>query len=76
MKLFTFIREWWEERKYPEDVKELIRIKRKKIRSYKKKIKSSIKNGGTDHTIKHYRYLARKAKKELEGIKEHFKNKI
>lgn len=42
----------------------------------KKKIKSSIKNGGTDHTIKHYRYLARKAKKELEGIKEHFKNKI
>ena len=65
MKLFAFIREWREERKYPEEVKE--------IRSYEKKIKSSIKNGGTDHTIKHYRYLARKAKKELEGIKEHFK---
>lgn len=73
MEWFIYIRDWWEERKYPEDIKELIRIKRKKIRSYKKKIKSSLKNGGTDHTIKHYRYLARKAKKELEGIKEHYK---
>ena len=72
-KLFSILCEWWEERKYSEEVKELLRLKRKKMRSYKKKLKSSIKNGGKDHTIKHYRYLIRKTKKEIDGIKEHFK---
>ena len=73
MKLFTFICEWWEERKYPEKVKELIRIKRKSIRFHKKKIKTIKKHNGREHSIKTHRYLVNKLTREIEGIKEHFK---
>ena len=73
MKLFTFIRDWWEERKYPEEVKELIRIKRKSIRFHKKKIKTIKKHNGRKHSIKTHRYLVNKLTREIEGIKEHFK---
>ena len=37
--LITLFREWLEERKYPEDVKKLIQLKRDRIRHHKKKLK-------------------------------------
>lgn len=73
MKWFAFIRNWWEEREYPEDVKKLIRIRRERIRFHKKKINTIKKHNGREHSIKTHRYLVNKLTREIEGIKEHFK---
>ena len=70
---FAFIRDWWEDRQYPEEVRKLIRIKRKNIRFHKKKIKTIKKHNGREHSIKTHRYLVNKLTREIEGIKEHFK---
>ena len=72
MKLFAFIRDWWEEREYSEEVKKLIRIKRKRIRFHKKKIKTIKKHNGREHSIKTHRHLVNKLTREIEGIKEHY----
>jgi len=72
MKLFAFIRDWWEEREYSEEVKKLIRIKRKRIRFHKKKMKTIKRHNGSEHCIKHHRYLVNKLTREIEGIKEHY----
>lgn len=73
MKLFAFIRDWWEDRQYLEEVRKLIRIKRKRIRFHKNKIKTIKKHNGREHSIKIHRYLVNKLTREIEGIKEHFK---
>ena len=73
MKWFEFIRDWWEDRQYPEEVRKLIRIKRKSIRFHKKKIKTIKKHNGRERSIKTHRYLVNKLTREIEGIKEHFK---
>ncbi len=73
MKWFEFIRDWWGDRQYPEEVRKLIRIKRESIRFHKKKIKTIKKHNGREHSIKTHRYLVNKLTREIEGIKEHFK---
>ena len=70
---FKFIRDWWEDRQYPEEARKLIRIKRKSIRFHKKKIKTIKKHNGRERSIKTHRYLVNKLTREIEGIKEHFK---
>ena len=72
MGLFTFICNWWEERQYSEEVKKLIRAKRKRIHFHKKKIKTIKKHNGREHSIKNHRYLVNKLTREIEGIKEHY----
>ena len=72
-KILTSIKEWWEERKYPKEVKELLRRERFIIRLHEKKLKNMKKhNSGTYRAIKTNRYLINKAKKNIEGIKEHY----
>jgi hypothetical protein len=67
------IKEWWEERKYPKEVKKLLRRERFIIRLHEKKLKNMRKyNSGTPRAIKTNRYLINKAKKNIEGIKEHY----
>lgn len=72
-KTLTSIKEWWEERKYPEDVKKLLRRERFIIRLHEKKLKNMRKyKSGTPRAVKTNRYLINKAKKNIEGIKEHY----
>lgn len=74
-KILTSIKEWWEERKYPEDVKKIIRRERLIIRLHEKKLKNMRKyKSGTHHAVKTNRYLINKAKKNIQGIKEHYNN--
>ena len=72
-KILASIKEWWEERKYPEDVKKLLRRERFIIRLHEKKLKNMRKyKSGTPRAVKTNRYLINKAKKNIEGIKEHY----
>ena len=74
-KILTSIKEWWEERKYPEDVKKIIRRERFIIRLHEKKLKNMKKyKSGTHRAVKTNRYLINKAKKNIQGIKEHYNN--
>ncbi len=73
MEWFISIRDWWEERKYPEDVKKVIRLKRDRIRFHKKKIKTIKRYNGSERSLKTHRYLVNKLTRELKGIKEHYK---
>lgn len=73
MEWFISIRDWWEERKYPEDVKKIIRFKRDRIRFHKKKIKIIKRHNGSERSLKTHRYLVNKLTRELKGIKEHYK---
>ena len=70
---FISIRDWWEERKYPEDVKKIIRLKRDRIRFHKKKIKTIKRHNGSERSLKTHRYLVNRLTRELNGIKEHYK---
>lgn len=76
MKLVYFLIDWWKERKYPEDVKKLLRHKRERLRFHKKKIKTIIKHNGRKHSIKTHRHMVNKLTREIEGIKEHYKKNI
>jgi hypothetical protein len=72
-KILTSIKEWWEERKYPEDVKKIIRRERFIIHLHEKKLKNMKKyKSGTPRAVKTNRYLINKAKKNIQGIKEHY----
>ncbi len=74
-KILVSIKEWWEERKYPEDVKKLLRRERFIIRLHEKKLKNMRKyKSGTPRAVKTNRYLINKAKKNIQGIKEHYNN--
>lgn len=73
MKLFVFLIDWWEERKYTEDVKKLLRHKRERLRFHKKKLKIIKKHNGSERSIKTHRYMVNKLTREIKGIKEHFK---
>ena len=74
-KILTSIKEWWEERKYPKDVKKLLRRERFIIRLHEKKLKNMRKyKSGTPRAVKTNRYLINKAKKNIQGIKEHYNN--
>ena len=77
--LITLFREWLEERKYPEDVKKLIQLKRDRIRHHKKKLKRINKClngkhplGSTRHAAKTHKYMINKLNKEIVGIKNHY----
>ena len=79
--LITLFREWLEERKYPEDIKKLIQLKRDRIRHHKKKLKRINKClngkhplGCTRHAAKTHKYMINKLKREIEGIKNHYEN--
>ena len=73
MEWLISIRDWWEERKYPEDVKKIIHLKRDRIRFHKKKIKTIKRHNGSEHSLKTHRYLVNRLTRELKGIKEHYK---
>ena len=77
--LITLFREWLEERKYPEDIKKLIQLKRDRIRHHKKKLKRINKClngkhplGSTRHAAKTHKYMINKLNKEIVGIKNHY----
>lgn len=79
--LITLFREWLEERKYPEDVKKLIQLKRDRIRHHKKKLKRINKClngkhplGSTRHAAKTHKYMINKLNKEIVGIKNHYES--
>lgn len=74
-KWLTSIKEWWEERNYPKEVKELLRRERHTIRFHEKRLKNMRKyKSGTHRAVKTNRYLINKAKKNIQGIKEHYNN--
>ena len=79
--LITLFREWLEERKYPEDIKKLIQLKRDRIRHHKKKLKRINKClngkhplGSTRHAAKTHKYMINKLNREVEGIKKHYED--
>ena len=79
--LITLFREWLEERKYPEDIKKLIQLKRDRIRHHKKKLKRINKClngkhplGSTRHAAKTHKYMINKLNKEIVGIKNHYES--
>lgn len=79
--LITLFREWLEERKYPEDIKKLIQLKRDRIRHHKKKLKRINKClngkhplGSTIHAAKTHKYMIIKLNKEIVGIKSHYES--
>lgn len=69
MKWIDFLIDWWEERKYTDEVKKLIRVKRKRVNFHKK-------HNGSERSIKTHRYMVNKLTREIEGIKEHYKKNI
>lgn len=81
--LITLFREWLEERKYPEDIKKLIQLKRDRIRHHKKKLKRINKClngkhplGSTRRAAKTHKYMINKLLREIEGIKNHYKDDL
>jgi DNA-binding CsgD family transcriptional regulator len=76
MKWIDFLIDWWEERKYTDEVKKLIRAKRKRVNFHKKKLKIIKKHNGSERSIKTHRYMVNKLTREIEGIKEHYKKNI
>ena len=76
MKWIDFLIDWWEERKYTDEVKKLIRVKRKRVNFHKKKLKIIKKHDGSEHSAKTHRYLVNKLEREIKGIKEHYKKNI
>ena len=73
MKWFAFVRDWWGDRQYPEEIKKLLRHKRERLRFHKKKLKIIKKHNGSERSIKTHRYMVNKLTREIKGIKEHFK---
>ena len=73
MKWFAFVRDWWGDRQYSEEVKKLLRHKRERLRFHKKKLKIIKKHNGSERSIKTHRYMVNKLTREIKGIKEHFK---
>ena len=72
-KILASLKEWWEERKYPKEVKELLLRERFAIRFHEKRLKNMKKyKSGTPRAVKTNRYLINKAKKNIQGIKEHY----
>ena len=76
MKWIDFLIDWWEERKYTDEVKKLIHAKRKRVNFHKKKLKIIKKHNGSERSIKTHRYMVNKLTREIEGIKEHYKKNI
>ena len=79
--LITIFCEWLKERKYPEDIRALIQLKRDRIRHHKKKLKRINKClngkhplGSTRHAAKTHKYMINKLSKEIVGIKSHYES--